>query len=68
MSSEITLDKFYLQCAGTVKAEPTGNNSGFITYSNTINFYSKQLDNSGYIITQGKKLVIEQAVTWFKNQ
>ena len=38
----ISLDKVDLECAETVKAKPTGNDSGFITYSSTINFASKK--------------------------
>ena len=30
--SVITLNKINLECAETVKAKPTGNDSGFITY------------------------------------
>ena len=32
LRSEIAFDKIYLECAENVKAEPTRNNSGFITY------------------------------------
>ena len=46
------MDKVDIECVGTVKAKPTGNDSGFITYSNRINFDSKWLDNSGYLITR----------------
>ena len=52
LSSEITQDKIDLDCAETVKAKPTVNGSGYITYSDTINFNGKQLDNSGYLRTQ----------------
>ena len=38
LRSEITLDKVDLECAYTVKYKPTGNNSVFINYSNTIYF------------------------------
>ena len=57
MCSETTLDKVDLQFAGTVKDKPTGNDSGFINYSNTINFSSKWLDNSGCLIIQWRKMV-----------
>ena len=50
--SAIALDKVDLNCAYTFKAKPTRNSSDFITYSNTINFDSKWLEKSGYIITQ----------------
>ena len=52
MQSAIELDKVDLVCAETVKSKPTVNYSGFITYSNTIDFSGKWFDNSGYIITQ----------------
>ena len=52
MSSDIALDKVDLVCAETVKAKPTVNDSGVITYSNTIYFSGIWLDNSGYLITQ----------------
>ena len=39
-------------CAETVKDKPTGNDSGFITSSNTINISGIWLENSGYLITQ----------------
>ena len=52
MSSAIALDKIDLDCAENVKAKPTGDYSGFITYSNTMIFCGKLLYNSGYIITQ----------------
>ena len=57
MRSEIVLDKFDLEFAETVKAKPTRTNSGFIIYSNTIDFDGKWLDNSGYLITQCQKLL-----------
>ena len=60
------MDKVNLECAGSVKAKPTGNGSGFITYSKTIIFVSKWLYISSYLITQWQKLVKEQAITWFK--
>ena len=56
MCSEVTLYKVDLECAGTVKAIPTANASGFITYSSTINVSSKWLDNSGYLITKIGKI------------
>ena len=43
LRSAIPLDKVDLECAETVKAKPTGNDSGFVTYSNTINFSGKWL-------------------------
>ena len=52
MRSEISLGKVYLECAETVEAKPTRNDSGFINYLNTINFASKWLENSGDIINQ----------------
>ena len=57
MCSSIQLDKVDLECAETVRAKPTGNDSGSIVYSKTINFSGIWLDNSGYLITQWKKLV-----------
>ena len=39
-------------CAEIVKAKPTGNYSGFITYSNTIYFSDTWLDKTGYLITK----------------
>ena len=48
----MALDKVDLEFEETFKVKPTGNDSGFITYSNTINFASKWLENSGYTITQ----------------
>ena len=44
LSLEIALDKVDLECAETVKSKPTGNDSGFIPYSNIINFLG-----NGYI-------------------
>ena len=38
--------------AETVKSKPNGNDSGFIIYSNIIDFSGILLDNSGYLITQ----------------
>ena len=52
MRSTIVLNKVDLVCVKTVKAKPTGNNSGLITYSNTIYFDVIWLDNCGYLITQ----------------
>ena len=52
MRSEITLDKVDYDFEEIVKAKPTRNDSGFITYSNTINFASKWLENSAYLIIQ----------------
>ena len=48
---EIELDKIDLDCAENIRSKPVRNYSGFITYSNTINFGIKVLDKSGYIIT-----------------
>ena len=62
----MALDKVDLEFEETVKVKPTGNDSGFITYSNTINFASKWLDTSGYIINQLNILVKEQVITWIK--
>ena len=47
MRSSITLDKEDLVCIETVKAKPTVNDSGFITYSTTIYIYGIWIDNSG---------------------
>ena len=60
------MDKIDLECAETVKAKPTVNDSGFIAYSNTINFSSKWLDKSVYLITQWILFVNEEAITWSK--
>ena len=49
-------NKVNLQCAETVIAKPTGNDSGFITYSITINFAIKWLVSSGYLIIQLSKI------------
>ena len=57
MRSAIALDKFDLDCAENVKAKPAEKDSIFITYSNTIVFSIKWLDNSGYLITQWQRLV-----------
>ena len=62
----MALDKVDLEFEETVKVKPTGNDSGFITYSNTINFASKWLDTSGYILNQLNILVKEQVITWIK--
>ena len=51
LRSSTALDKVGLDSAGTVRAKPTVKYSGFITYSNTINFASKWSDKSGYLIT-----------------
>ena len=66
LSSAIALNKIDLDCAETVKSKPTGNGSGFITYSKKINVYGIWLDKIGYLITQWQHFVKEQAVTWFK--
>ena len=50
----------------TVKDKPTGNDLDFITYSKTIYFDGILLDNSGYLITQWKFFVKEQAVSYLK--
>ena len=57
MCSVIALDKVDLVCVETVKDKPTGNDSGFITYSITICFLGIQLDNIGYLITQWEKTI-----------
>ena len=62
----MALDKVDLEFEETVKVKPTGNDSGFIAYSNTINFASKWLDTSGYIINQLNVLVKEQVIIWFE--
>ena len=41
LHSSIALYKVDLEYTETVKAKPTGNDSVFIAYSNTINFASK---------------------------
>ena len=53
------MDNVDLECRENVKFKPNGNDSGFMTYSNTICFYGILLDNSSYLITQWKK--------WWKN-
>ena len=63
--SAIALYKVDLDFAATVKAKPTGNDSGFITYSNKINVTSKLLNNSVCLITQWHKLSKEQAILWY---
>ena len=67
MRSAISLDKVNLEYAETVKDKPTGKDTDFVTYSNTINFVIKWLDNNGYLRTQWESLVKEQAITCFKN-
>ena len=52
LRSAIVLDKINLEFAENVKYKPTGNNSVFITYSNTINVDSEYLDNIGYLINK----------------
>ena len=54
MCSAIVLDKVDLVCIETIESKTTGNNSGFIIYSNTINVSSIWLDKSFYLITQPK--------------
>ena len=58
-------------CAEIVKDKPTGNYSGFIRYSNTINFSGIWLDKIFYLVTQWFFLK-EQAFSWcqknWKNQ
>ena len=39
LRSAIILGKVDLECVETVNAKPTGNNLGFTTTSNTINFW-----------------------------
>ena len=63
---EIALDKINIEYVDTVKPKLTGNESDFITYSNTINFDSKWLGKSVYILTQSQKLGKEQAIKWLK--
>ena len=46
LCSEISLEKVDLYCAETVKAKTSGNDSGFITYSNRTNFSSKWLEKN----------------------
>ena len=55
MRSAIALYTIDLEVEETVKFKNTINESGFITYSNTIYFYGIWLDNSVYLITQWKK-------------
>ena len=55
LRSTIALEKVNLDCSETVKSKPTRNDSGFIISSNTINFDSKWLYNSGYLLNQCKK-------------
>ena len=52
LRSAIVLDKVDQVCEETVRAKPTGNDSGFITYSKNIYISGIWLYNSGYIITQ----------------
>ena len=56
MRPAIALDKVGLVCAETVKAKPTGNNSGYTTYANTISYYGIWLDNSGYLTSLQKNV------------
>ena len=67
LRSATALNKANLEGADTVKDKHTVNDSVFITYSNTINFYGKWLNNSGYLIYQWQNFVKEQAISWFKN-
>ena len=60
------MNKVDLECAETVKAKPTGNSSGFNTYSNTINVACIWLDKSVYLIIQWKKMVNKQAFSCFQ--
>ena len=57
MYSDILLYKVDLVCAESVKAKPTINYSGLITYPNTIFFSGIWLGNSGYLITQSQYIV-----------
>ena len=57
MRSVIALYKVYLACSETDKSKPTGNGSGFITYSSMIYFSGIWLDKSGYLITQWQENV-----------
>ena len=52
LRSGIVFYRINFQCAEIVKNKSTGNDSDFSTYSNTIIFASKWLENSGYMITQ----------------
>ena len=56
LCSSIALDKVDLVCIETDKAKPTENDSGFITYSNTVYFSAIWLDKNGYLITQWGKM------------
>ena len=49
--SAIALDIIDLNFVDIVKDKPTGNDLGFITYLNTIEFHCKWIDNSDYLIT-----------------
>ena len=50
------MDKIDFVWTESVIKKPTGNDSVYIAYSNTINFLSKLLNNSGYLITQWEKI------------
>ena len=49
LRSAIAQDKTDLECEETVEAKNSGNDSGFITYLDIIDFYVKWLDYSGYL-------------------
>ena len=66
MRSAISLDKVNLVCTETVNKKPTRNDSGFITYLNTIYFSSKWLNNCGYIMNQWQMFVRGYGSYWFK--
>ena len=51
------MDNFELVCVEFARAKPTGNDSGFITYSKLINFTGKWLYGSEYIITKWHNFV-----------
>ena len=55
LCSETPLDKTDHNFLDNAKAKTDGNDSGFITYSNKMNFYGKWLYNSGYLINQWQK-------------
>ena len=60
------MDKVDLACAETVKSKNNGNDSGFITYSNTIYVADIWLDKSDYFITEWKLVLKKQASSWVK--
>ena len=52
MSSAISLDKLYMVFAETIKCKPTGHDSYFITYSNTIYVFG---------------IIVKTVFSWFRN-